>query len=215
MAHDIVERNLDINLTILYGSENPKEIIAYNELESLKQDNIKVVHVISGNYQYKGEKGFITKEVIKKYSPKDASYFICGPKAMYDAIIKELHGICVDFRRIRAEAFPINDISLDPDFPREMVDSSFNIEVHQGIQVYHINASAKESIATALERSGLRIHTACRSGECGCCRIKIIQGNYFIPPSNDKRRQADKEFNYIHCCSTYPLSDLIIKINIA
>jgi ferredoxin len=73
---------------------------------------------------------------------------------------------------------------------------------------------ASESIAAALERAGLRIHTACRSGSCGVCRIKVISGEYYVNPENDGRRGADKDFNYVHACSTYPLSDLCIKLNI-
>ena len=214
MAHDIVKRNLDINLTILYGSINPNEIIAKEELESLEQDNIKVVHVISGNYKWPGEKGFITKEIIKKYSPKDCSYFICGPKAMYDSIIRELQQINADLRRIRVESFPISDITQHPDFPKSLINQEFEIEVHQGTFVSRIKALARESIATALERSGLRIHTGCRGGECGFCRIKVLDGTYFIPKENDKRRATDKEYNYVYSCSTYPTSDLKIKINI-
>ena len=215
MAHDIIDNNLDINLTIIYGSVNPNEIIAKDELESLLQDNIKVIHVISGNYKWVGEKGFINKEIIKKYSPKDCTYFICGPKVMYDSVIKEIAQLNVDLRRIRAESFPITDITKHEKFPTDLLDKQFEIEVHQGTQITRIPALAKESIATALERSGLRIHTGCRGGQCGFCRIKILDGDYFIPRECDNRRETDKEFNYVYSCSTYPLSDLKIKINIA
>ena len=215
MAHDIVERNLDINLTILYGSVNPNEIIAKQELDMLVQDNIHVVHVISGNYPYKGEKGFINADIIKRYTKAKPTYFICGPKAMYDAILKELFANHVDLRRIRVEAFPIEDITTHPEFPKEFADQEFEIEVHQGTHVTRIRSLAKESVATALERSGLRIHTSCRAGSCGTCRIKVLEGSYFIPFEYDHRRTIDKEYNYVHSCSTYPTSNLKIKINIS
>ncbi len=214
MAHDIVERKLDINLTIIYGSDNPKEIIAKDELEKLVQDNIKVVHVISGKYPWNGEKGFINKDIIRRYSPVKPTYFICGPKVMYEQIIKELSANHVDLRRIRYEPFPIEDITSHPDFPLELKDQEFEIEVHQGTQISRIRALARESIATSLERSGLRIHTCCRAGACGSCRIKVLSGSYFIPPEYDHRRATDKEFDYVHSCSTYPTSNLKIKINI-
>lgn len=215
MAHDIVDRKLDINLTIIYGSENPKEIIAKKELDMLMQDNIRVVHVISGNYPWNGEKGFITKDIIKTYSHGKVSYFICGPKVMYDAVIKELAANHVDLRRIRSEPFPIEDITTHPEFPAEYKDYEFEIEVHQGTHITRIRALAKESIAVALEKSGLRIHTCCRAGSCGACRIKVLDGDFFIPSEYDHRRETDKEYNYVHSCLTYPLSDLKIKINIS
>ncbi len=215
MAHDIVERNLDINLTIIYGSDNPKEIIAKRELDMLMQDNIRVIHVISGNYPFNGEKGFITKEIIKKYSRSNPTYFICGSKLMRDLVLSEMSAIHVDLRRIRIEPFPISDITTHPEFPSNMKNEEFEIEVHQGTHISRIRGLARESIATSLERSGLRIHTSCRAGSCGTCRIKVLSGTYFIPSDMDQRRAVDKEYHYVHSCSTYPTSDLIVKINIS
>ena len=77
-----------------------------------------------------------------------------------------------------------------------------------------IPAKASESIAVALERAGLKIHTACRSGSCGFCRIKVLDGPYYVCPQNDGRRGADKDFNYVHACSTYPTGSMKIKLNI-
>ena len=215
MTHDIVERDLDINLTIIYGSDNPNQIIAKEELEKLKQDNFKIIYVISGQYSWHGEKGFITGGIINKYSPKKCTYFICGPQAMKDLVLKDLAANRVDLRRIRIESFGNSDITKHPDFNKKLIDQKFEIEVHQGTYTSRIPAYANESIAVALERSGLRIHTACRGGECGACRIKILSGTYFIPKENDHRRETDKEYNYVHSCSAYPTSNLKIKINIA
>ena len=120
----------------------------------------------------------------------------------------------INLLKVRAESFPISDISKHPDYPKEFINKEFNIEVHQGLDIQTIKALSNESILVSLERSGYIIHTACRGGSCGVCRIKVISGDYFIPKENDKRRYTDKEYNYVHSCSTYPLSDMKIKINI-
>ena len=134
---------------------------------------------------------------------------------MKDLVLKDLAANRVDLRRIRIESFGIGDITKHPDFNQKLLGQKFEIEVHQGTYTARISAYANESIAVALERSGLRIHTACRGGECGACRIKVLSGTYFIPKENDHRRETDKEYNYVHSCSTYPTSNLKIKINIA
>ena len=77
-----------------------------------------------------------------------------------------------------------------------------------------IPAKAAESLVVALERAGIRIETGCRSGECGLCRTKVLSGHVFVCPEGDGRRAADKEFNYVHACSAYPVSDVKIKIPI-
>ena len=215
MAHDIIDRNLDINLTILYGSVNPHQIIAKDELDSLVQDNIKVVHIISGNYKFDGEKGFIDEKIIKKYSPKDCSYFVAGPEIMIKSVTQNLEKLGVDLRRIRVEQNPISDVTQLIDSPKDLNNRELEIDVYQGIYMSRIKANSNESIAVALERSGLRIHIGCRSGNCGFCRIKILEGKYYIPQEYDKRRYTDKEYDYVHACVTYPLSNLKIKINIS
>ena len=84
----------------------------------------------------------------------------------------------------------------------------------RGIQKDVIPAKATESLVVALERAGIRIETACRSGECGFCRTKVLSGSVYVCPENDGRRSADKDFGYVHACAAYPTSDVTIKIPI-
>lgn len=211
---DVKERNLDYKITVLYGNDNPNDIIAYDELEALKDNNIQIVYIISGNYDFDGKKGFISKEIISEYIKDDATFFICGPKALFNYVNKELESLNIPLRRIRKELYSSINLLDDANYPKEKINDIYNIKVFQGRYVTDIKAFANESIATALERAGLKIHTSCKAGECGSCRLKILKGNYYIPNSYDKRRKADRGFNYVHSCVTFPLSDLEIKINI-
>jgi ferredoxin len=45
-------------------------------------------------------------------------------------------------------------------------------------------------------------------GECGFCRTRLVSGEVYIRPDSDGRRAADKQFGFIHPCSSYPLTDL-------
>ncbi len=215
MAKEVQHGSLDINLTILYGSVHEDDIILKKELESIKCPHVKIVNVISGDPSYKGEKGFINRDIIKKYSSKDSSYFVCGPLPMYQFIVKELEALKVPERRIRMEVFGApKDISKAEGYPLSEIDKTFKIKVIRGIQEDVISGKASESIAVSLERAGIVIQTHCRSGECGFCRSKLLEGHIFVPKQGDGRRAGDKEFNYFHACSSYPLSDLTIKIPI-
>jgi ferredoxin len=134
---------------------------------------------------------------------------------MHGFLKKELAKLNVPARRIRYDApGQPEDISKEEGYPVETKDQTLRLCVKQGIHESVIDAKADESIATALERAGLKIHTACRSGACGVCRIKVLNGEYYVNPNHDGRRGADIDFNYVHACSTYPLSDLTVKINI-
>jgi len=52
----------------------------------------------------------------------------------------------------------------------------------------------------------------CRSGQCGYCRSQVLNGRFYVFPETDGRRQADRRFGYFHPCSSYPLTNLEIRV---
>ena len=216
MAKEVAHGTLDMDLTILYGSVSSDDIVMKEELDAIKSDRVKVVHVLSGDEPgWEGERGFLTADLIKKYSAEDTTYFICGPQAMYTFLREELKKLDIPARRVRFEVFgQAKDITKFPGYPVELKDETFKMTVRRGIHEDVIDAKATESIVTALERAAIRIDTGCRSGECGFCRTKVVSGSVYVCPENDGRRAADKDFGYVHACAAYPTSDLTIKIPI-
>ncbi|MBQ6328645.1 MAG: iron-sulfur cluster-binding domain-containing protein [Kiritimatiellae bacterium] len=216
MAKEIAHGTMDADLTILYGSVASGDIILKDTLASLEGDRVHVVNVLSGDEpDWAGERGFLTAELIKKYAPDDASYFICGPQVMYRFLRGEIGKLGVPKRRIRFEVFgQAKDITAFDGYPVEKKDNTYTLTVVRGIHEDEIPAKATESLVVALERAGIRIETACRSGECGFCRTKVLKGDFFVCPESDGRRGADRDFGYVHACAAYPLSDMTIKIPI-
>jgi ferredoxin-NADP reductase len=226
IARSIVHGNLDVDLTIIYGFKNYDEAILLDELNEImsKTDKVRVVNVVSDKYATKrfgDEEGFITREIIQKYSinedPKSglSTYFICGSRDMEIFVKNELISLNVPFRRIRSELYGERfDYETDTDFDQNNKDKFFNILVQRGEKENVIRCQATESIARALERYHIKVNTCCRSGSCGVCRFKVLYGSYFVPKDRDKRRKADIRFNYCHACQTYPTSDMKIKIDI-
>ncbi len=218
MAKEIANGSLDFDLTILYGSVNSDDIAMKAELDAIDAacDKVHVVYVLSGDEpDWKGERGFITADLIRKYSADDTTYLVCGPQAMYKPMEKALAEVGAPKRRVRFEVFgQIKDITKYEGFPADMADKTFQLTVRRGIHEDVIPAKATESLVVALERAGIRIETGCRSGECGFCRTKVLAGNVYISPVSDGRRAADKDFGYVHACAAYPLSDCKIKVPI-
>lgn len=216
MACEIAHGTLDFDLTILYGSVSSDDITLKDELDQLKSDKLHIVHVLSGDEpDWTGEHGFLTAELIKKYSAEDTTYFICGPQVMYKFLRGELAKLNPPRRRVRFEVFgQAKDITAFEGYPQEVKDKVFNLTVVRGVHEDVIPAKATESLVVALERAGIRIETGCRSGECGFCRTKVLSGSVFICPESDGRRAADKDFGYVHACAAYPTSDVKIKIPI-
>jgi ferredoxin-NADP reductase len=219
IAKAIIEGEIDAKMTLLYGSSEEEDIIYYDEFKALEKqfpEKLKIVYILSCEVvSLEGcEQGFITADIIRKYCDvKNSSFFLCGPQIMYNFVEKELMEFNLPARRIRREAFgEVRDVLDLPGFPQEIAEKSFKMIVHMGEQTKEIPALATESLIIAMERAKLAPPSKCRSGECGFCRSLLISGNVYINPISDWRRAADKKFGYIHPCSSYPLSDLEIKV---
>jgi len=215
----IIDGTLDAKITLLYGSSEEGDIIFYDEFKEYEKnhpDKVKIVYILSCDIvSLEGcEQGFITSEIIEKYADIDkSSFFICGPRIMYDFIDKQLKKFHLPSKKIRKEAFgEIKNLVDLPDYPREMIERSFKIKVHMDGLTKEIPALASESVLVAMERANLTPPSKCRSGECGFCRSLLISGDVFVSPYNDGRREADKKFNYFHPCASFPLSDLELDI---
>lgn len=54
---------------------------------------------------------------------------------------------------------------------------------------------------------------ACRSGGCGVCKIKVIEGQFERGIcSKNTLPDIDRENNYSLACKTYPRSNMVISI---
>ncbi|MBQ9825351.1 MAG: 2Fe-2S iron-sulfur cluster binding domain-containing protein [Solobacterium sp.] len=219
MAKEIVHGTMDVNLTVLYGSVSHTDIVCKDELDSCEKacpEKIRIIHVMSDDESWEGEKGFITKQLIEKYAAaiEDPSYFFCGPAVMFFQIEKIMKEMNVPLRRFRHDTIPQPDVKLIPGFPEEQIGKTYKMTVVRGIHEDVIDAAADEPIAVSLERAGIKVDTKCRGGECGHCRAQLLSGNIFVSPLGDYRRAMDKELGWFHSCSAYPAEDLKIKIPI-
>lgn len=214
MAKEIRHGTLDMDLTILYGSSSPS-LLLKRELEDCVCDSVRLIPVVSNDPDYDGEKGFLDREKIRRYSQGEVSYFVCGPQAMYEFVEQELKALNVPAKRIRMETFGSpKDIAKEEGYPQGEEEKSFTLTVYRGVHKDEIPAKASEPILVALERAGIPSNSHCRSGECGFCRCELLSGSVFVPKKGDGRRYSDKTYGYVHACSAYPLSDLEIRIAI-
>jgi ferredoxin-NADP reductase len=219
MAREIVHGGMEASLLLIYGSSDQDDILFYDELEELARrapEKIRVVHVLScQEATLPGcEQGFITADIIAKYADVgESSFFICGPPVMYRFVEGELAAFNLPPRRIRREGYgEPEDVAVYPDYPRHLAEETFQVTVHMAGVTTQVPAKASETLLVALERAGLAPPSQCRSGECGCCRAHLIQGEAFTIPDSDGRRAADKQAGYLHLCASYPLSDLELGV---
>ena len=205
MMKAIREGSEDFRLTLIYGARTRAHIPF--DPDEFRGKGVEAVVVLSEEEAEGYRHGFITADLLKEYIDDDTSVFMCGPDAMYRFVKGELDGLGFDPSRIRQERNSVGDRKVDE-------IKAFRLIVHIRDTVYELKAANNETLITALERAGIPAVVRCRNGACGFCHSRVVNGEYFIAIENDFRRAADKKFNYIHPCSTYPESDMEIDIPI-
>ena len=216
MARAIRDGSENFALTILFGSRTKESILFAEELNAIAAacPKVKVVHVLSDEEAEGYEHGFITAELIRKYAPaEEYSVFLCGPEAMYRFVMPEVEKLALPRRLVRREMLGVTkNVAAQPGYPAGCAGKTFRGTVKQGAEEYAIDVAADEPILVALERAGIKAPSRCRSGECGWCRSKLVSGEVYCPDENEGRRHSDAVNGYIHPCSAFALSDIVIEV---
>lgn len=205
MMKAIREGSEDFNMVLLYGVRTENQLLF--DPKDYENEKIRIEVILSDEEREGYRHGLIDEGLLKEYLDCD-SVFLCGPDAMYTYVEGKLKELDTDHIKIRRERNSIGDRKV------ESVEK-YRLTVHIRDAVYEIDAFNNETLITAMERSDLRVLARCRNGVCGFCHSRLIKGEYHLDPKDDFRRAADKKFNYIHPCCTYPESDMEIDIPVS
>ena len=215
MAYAIRDGIEDFELTILFGSRTEDGILFRKELDDIASvcDKVKIVHVLSDEQKEGFEHGFLSGKLIEKYVGRDCSVFVCGPAGLYHFAKSEAAKLGIENRYVRNKLRGVTRAPWErAGYPLEAKSQTFTLTVTKYGDTFMIPSSAGEPLLCAIERAGITAPSRCRSGECGWCRSKLINGQVFVPEDNDGRRAADIIYGYIHPCSAFPLSDIELEI---
>lgn len=205
MIQAILDKTEDFNLTVLYTEKKFQDILFYKELLDInnKSDNIKIEFFLSQEDRRGCIKGFVTKDRIKKImKDKNVSFFLSGSEGMLKYLNKELETLKLPKKLIRYEEYlPVCNI-------KKIQEYKMIIFINN--EKYEVPCYNNKTIMQSIYDSGIYIPSKCNVGSCGFCKSELLSGEVKIV--NDKRDEIDKKYNYIHPCSTYPLSDIKIIV---
>ena len=215
LAGAIADGDEDCDLTLLYGTGTREDAIYREELARLAAScsRIRVVHVLEKERLPGCEGGYITAEMIRRHAPAgEYTVMLCGPRAMYNAMDRELPKLELAGKRIRRELF---GETIDPRtladcpavFPEQVTITLRSRGTEQAF-----SADPTVSLLRTLEERGITVPSRCRSGVCGYCRGRISAGQVYIPAAREHRRMADAPYGWVHLCSAWPLTDVTVEV---
>ena len=213
MAKAICDGDEKCSLTLLYISKK-SESYFIGELEEIadKTEKFNLVQVVDENGG-----SFINTDLIYKYAQKNRpfSVFICSNPEMIKIVENELLSTGLRKKFIRSDWLGEYSLSGDKLSDSGDIDAVYKLTILTEGREKIIHCSANETLLEAMENAGIKAPNLCRKGSCGWCHSQLISGEVYIPEDADGRRIADKEFDYIHPCCTFAMSDVIIKVPVS
>ena len=207
MARSMADKDEPYEMILFYGARDEAHLAYQAELDELCQKTgLRVVYVLSDEEKSGFAHGFITADLMEQFVDiKECTFFLCGPKAMYDFIDSQLASYQLPVKAVHRDAACCPNLKID-------APCTFRLTVHIRDEVFTMDAAEHETLLTAMERAGVPAPNKCRAGGCGYCHSKWIAGEFRIAEGRDGRREADRKFGFVHPCVTYPLSDMEIDV---
>jgi len=111
MLRDMRDRRLHKRVTLFWGNKRDEDIICRKELDEMvsKNPGLEIIHVLSRQEDWQGEKGHINTDMLGRYKPRlpGAKCFICGPPTFLKDIRKALQALGVPRKQIYWERFAL------------------------------------------------------------------------------------------------------------
>jgi predicted ferric reductase len=111
MVHYLADTGDARRAVLLWGNRTEADIACRGELERLASSmpSLQVVHVLSRQDDWPGEKGHIDEQLLSRYlcDLEDPAAFVCGPPRMIGSVVRALRRLGVPRRRIHAERFAL------------------------------------------------------------------------------------------------------------
>lgn len=161
-------------------------------------------------------KGRLSAEtILDRCGGTKGEYLICGPSEFMSAIAEGLVAGGVPENRVHYESFGGKSkgvgavaVPADDQTTGGSTTASLSLNVHFETSNRDATWTGKEASVLELgEAVGLELNSACRSGDCGTCVLKLCKGtiDYERPPA------CDFDSDEIVACVARPTSDLRIQ----
>jgi ferredoxin-NADP reductase/DMSO/TMAO reductase YedYZ heme-binding membrane subunit len=220
MARYLTDKGWNGEIYFAYSVKTPKDIIFRQELDDLKArfPNLHVHVTLSqaADTDWTGHKGRVTAEFLTKCIPELPSrlVYICGPDAMMAMTVQVLKDLGVPAEQIKLEKFIA---AKRPETVMEASGAATAMPDYEGEPQLTFSLSAKsvallsdKSLLEIAEEAGVNIDFECRSGICGRCKTRLLDGSVTME-TQDALSAEDKAKNIVLMCQARARGPVIVE----
>jgi ferredoxin-NADP reductase len=203
------------NITLVYSSHRAKTALFYRELNSLTDrfpERLKIIYLFSVTEDNSPRKRLSNELVTQlvtnnlKYAPNQAEFFICGPFVYMRMVRLTLTFMGFEPAQIRKENFVLETVpvSVTPmSFAPRTIKLGF-----KGI-AYDLVVGENQSILQAALQNNIQLPYSCRAGICSSCTAICKSGKVEMVV-NDVLTDQDLKHKWILTCTGHPVSDDVV-----
>jgi len=141
-------------------------------------------------------------EAVLSSAAPDALFYVCGPRRLIDAVRQTADELDIDCKRIRFEHFS----TATP----EPGDAAIQLRLaRSGID---LTVARDQTILDALLDAGIDTDYACKSGTCGTCAVKVLDGTPVHRESVLSDSERDQAGLMCTCVSRATTENLVLDI---
>ena len=210
----MIKTNLDransCKQTLFYGMNSDKDMAFHKELDILAETYQQFTYypvLTNAPDNWDRDTGFITKALIESKLKVDnsSSFYFCGPPVMTDGIMDSLKESGIANENIFNEKF-VSPTTVDL---TKVEGVNCEVEVNGKTLMY----SGKETILDFLEDKNIDVDFACRSGVCGTCKIKLLEGDVAADSDSGLDEDDLKDGYFLSCVARPKNTKLKLKID--
>lgn len=238
MARWAFDTAADLDIVFVHSSKTPEDIIYRQELDmmSARQKNFRLAYTITRNepgMAWGGYQGRVSIAMLANVASdyRERTVYVCGPDPFMKGVKQILTDDGFPMENYYQESFgdrkknsdkPINSATVPlavilqteiiSDLPpiTPSVDSQVKSIVVFKSAKKEVSSENRATILDLAEQEAIEIDFSCRSGSCGSCRIKKLEGEIEYDSDPDALNDTEKEEGYILSCIAIPKGRVVV-----
>ncbi|MDO6512123.1 flavin reductase family protein [Celeribacter halophilus] len=207
------ERGETTDVVVIQVARSKKDLLFREELDQIvtQMSTIKLFNVLSAPRKgeaWSGYRGRPDRAMIRAMVP-DAyrrQTLCCGPIGFMDHMGKVLRAEGLDRARFLTESFG-QKMAVPQDVVQPINGDGITVSI--GAQTFDVAPDVP--LSTSLAAAGKRIPTGCGEGQCGTCRVRLLEGEIEMDHQGGLSQQEEHQ-GYILACCTRPKTAIKIAI---
>jgi ferredoxin-NADP reductase/DMSO/TMAO reductase YedYZ heme-binding membrane subunit len=204
----LTDRKWKGHIHLIFAARTRADVIFFEELGRLRGmfENLHVILILSNEDDptWTGARGRISSKFLSEAVPRltEPPIYLCGPDGMMQAARTLLGELGVPEPHIKTEVFVSPGAMRGPRAPRmlEVFAGTATVEFRRSMQMVEIPPD--QTLLEAAEDVGIKIPFECRSGICGQCKTRLLEGRVSMEVQ-DALNPTDRSQGVILACQAH------------